>query len=161
MSEKHYVAEGVVVKWTGLFDLEEIYKKSKAWFDTKVMDFKEEKYIERFKGSSKQLEIKWKATKNISPYFRKVIEIGILVIGITKVEVEKDGRKITLEKGDVEFHFKAYLLKNASEDFEEGSWYKKFYEVIYRNRINNYLIDIYNDLYGLIDEVKMLLEMHA
>lgn len=161
MSEKHYVAKGVVVKWDGLFDLDEVYKKAKYWFDMKTMSFKEEKYIERIKGGNKQLEIKWKASKDVSSYFKYVIEVGILILGMSKVEVEKDGVKLPLEKGEIEFQFNAYLLKNANDKFDEGSWYKKLYEIIYRKRIDNYLIDFYNSFYGLVDEVKMLLEMHA
>ena len=161
MSTREYVAKGVVVRWSGLFDLEEVYKKSKEWFDTRVMNFKEEKYVEKIKGNSKQLEIKWKATKKVSDYYRQVFEIGILIIGLTKVEVEKEGRKLYLEKGDIEFQFDVYLVKNANDRFEDGSFYKKVYEKIYKKRINDYLIDLYNSAYGLIDEVKKLMEIHA
>lgn len=161
MSEKDYVAKGVIIRWTGLFDLEDIYKKAKGYFDTKVMDFKEEKYIERVKPGGKQLEIKWVATKKVSEYYKKVIEIGILVLGMNKVEVEKDGRKLVLEKGDIEFQFEAYLVKNASDKFEEGSFSKKIYNVLYRSRTEHYKIELYDAVYGLVEEVKLLMEMYA
>lgn len=161
MVDKEYIAKGVTLRWTGVFELEEVYKKSKEWFDTKLMDFKEEKYSEKIKNNGKQLEIKWKATKKVGEYFKQVIEIGILVLGMTKVEVEKDGRKLVLEKGDIEFQVEVYLLKNANDKFTEGSFYKKLYEIIYRKRIDNYKIDLYNSAYGLVDEIKKLLELHT
>lgn len=161
MVEKDYVAKGVVIRWSGLFDLEEVYKKSKEWFDTRVMSFKEEKYIERVKPNGKQIEIKWKITKKEGNYIKKVIEIGILIIGLNKVEVEKDGIKMNLEKGDIEFQFSAYLIKNADDKFDDEGLSKKIYEMIYRRRIEDYKIDFYDSVYGLIEEVKGLMEMYA
>lgn len=161
MADKDFIAKGVTIRWNGLFDLEEVYKKSKGWFDMKVMEFKEEKYIEKIKGGSKQIEIKWTATKKVSNYFKQVFEIGILIIGMTQVEVEKNGRKLILEKGEIEFQIDVYLVKNADDKFGEGSFYKKIYERVYRKRIDEYKIDLYNSAYGFVDELKKLLELHA
>lgn len=161
MADKEYIAKGVTIRWNGVFDLEEIYKKSKDYFDMKVMNFKEEKYVEKIKGGGKQLEIKWKATKKVSDYFKQVFEIGILVLGMTKIEVEKDDRKLILEKGEIEFQVDVYLVKNANDKFEEGSFYKKIYEYVYRKRIEGYKIDLYNSAYGLVEEIKKLMEIHA
>ena len=161
MAEREPVASGVTIRWSGLFDMEDIYKKSKGYFDTKVMDFKEEKYIERIKPNGKQLEIKWTASRKIGGYYKKVIEVGILVLGMNKVEVEKDGRKLALEKGDIEFQFDAYLVKNINDKFGEGSFYKKAYDMLNKSRSENYKIELYDAVYGLVENVKLLMEMHA
>jgi len=161
MGDKEYVAKGVKVVWNGILDLDKVYTKAKGYFDMKMYDFNEEKYIERVKQGGKQIEIKWKATKGVSDYFKNVIEIGILIIGLNKVEFEKDGRKLTVEKGEIEFQFDAYLLKDANKDFENKDFLKKIYEIMYRKRIDEYKIDLYDAVYGLVEEVKGLLELYA
>ena len=73
--------------------MDELYKSIKYWLDfngygDERKSFKEERYVERSKGDSKQLEIGWKAEKQVSDYFSYVIELSYFVIGLKKVKIQ-------------------------------------------------------------------------
>lgn len=156
------IAKDVKIKRKGIFDMEYVYKKIKQWFDSRgYSDFKEIKYIERVKPNGKQLEIAWEAKKEVSDYFTNVIRLTFLVLGLNKVEIEKEGKKISMNDGDIELIFNAVLVKNAGEKFNEDGIIKKVYErYIIKDRIEEYKIEIYDNIYSLVNEVKLMLELY-
>lgn len=156
------VAKDVKIKRKGIFDMEQVYKKIKQWFDSRgYSEFKEMKYIERIKPNGKQLEIVWEAKKEVSDYFTNNIRLTFLVIGLNKIEIEKEGQKIPMNNGELELIFNATLVKNAKEKFKEDGAMKKIYEsYIVKDRIEEYKIDLYDNIYGLVNEVKLMLELY-
>jgi len=165
-AETFTVSKGLKVKWKGIFDFNDLYRKMKFWLDfqgygNEKSNFKEEKYIERIKGNSKNLEIRWKGEKNVSDYFSFVITITFLVIGLSEIEIENEGKKLPMNKGEVEIKFTAELVKNRSGKWKKDSWLRSFYErFVVRDRIENYKIELYKKLYSFHDEVKAYLEIH-
>lgn len=160
--DEEYVAKDVKIKWKGNFEMELVYKKIKQWFDSRgYSNFKELKYIERVKPNGKQLEIAWEAKKEVSDYFVNCIQLTFLVIGLNSVEVEKDGKKIKMHNAEIEMVFNAFLIKNANKKFTEETFMKKLYEsYIIKDRIEEYKIEIYDNIYGLVNEVKLMLELY-
>ena len=160
MSESLYLAKGAKLKWNGIYDMNNVYKKMKQWFDSKGYDFKETQYLERAKPNGTQLEISWKATKKASDYFLYTIEVLFLVIGMNKVEVERDERKFKLEKGEIEIQFTAYLIKDYKDRWKEMPLRRNIYEkFIVKDRIEGYKGEVYENVYGLMSEVKTMLEL--
>jgi hypothetical protein len=101
-AEEAIVSGGLKLKWKGLFDLDEVYKRMKFWLDFKgygdeFSTFKEEKYVEKIKGQSKEIHVRWRAEKIISDYFSNVISVTFLILGLKEVELggEKE-RKIKM-----------------------------------------------------------------
>ena len=161
MAEQEFLAKGAKLKWNGIFDMTNVYKKLKSWFDSKGYDFKETQYLERIKANGKQLEIVWKATKKQSDYFMYTIEVLFLVIGLNKVEVEREGKKFPMEKGEVEIQFTAYLTKDYKDKWKDSQFKKNLYErFIVKDRILGYKGDIYEDVYSLMSEAKTMLELY-
>lgn len=165
-AEAFTVSKGLKMKWKGIFDFTDLYKKMKFWLDFQGYGdeksvFKEEKYIERIKGDAKNLEIKWRGEKKVSDYFSFVISLTFLVLGMKEIEVESEGRKLPMNKGEVEIKFTAELIKNRQGKWKKDSWGKKFYErFVVRDRIEDYKIELYKKLYSFHDEVKAYLEIH-
>ena len=164
MSEKLVIGKELKVKYNGIFDLPDLYRKMKFWLEwngygpEKGM---EKQYTERIKPNGKQIEIKWVATDEASSYVHKVLEVTFLVIGLESIEIEKEGKKIKTKKGDVEMRFTGYLVLNAGnvmgEDLSYKNWiYKKF---ILKRNIETYKIDMYDDLTDFQDEAKGYLTM--
>ncbi len=165
-AETFTISKGLKLKWKGIFDFADLYRKMKFWLEfngygDERSNFKEEKYVERVQGDTKKVEVRWKGEKIISDYVSFSLTITFLVIGLKEIEVESEGRKIPMNKGEVEIRFTADLVKNRSGKWQKDSILRKFYEsFVIRDRLENYKIELYNKLYSFHDEVKNYLQIH-
>ncbi|MEW6062805.1 MAG: hypothetical protein AB1571_00330 [Nanoarchaeota archaeon] len=166
MSEKNIVLKELKLKWSGIFNLGDLYRKMKWWLDyngyrDETKNFKELRYTEKVKPEGKQIEIAWECKKPITDYFVNVIEVTFFITGLQKTEVMREGKKITMDKGDIEMKFSAYLLENASDKWLDKSFVNKVYKkYLVRDRIEEYKIDLYRKLYSFHNEVKINLDIH-
>lgn len=161
MAEHEFLTKGAKIKWSGIFDMNNVYNKLKQWFDSKGYEFKETQYMERIKSGGKQLEINWRAKKKASDYFLYDIEVDFLILGLNNVEIEHEGRKITMNKGDIEARFTASLVKDFQDKWKDKQIRKNIYEkFIVKDRIKGYKDDVYDDVYNLMSELKTLLQLY-
>ncbi len=152
MAEKDEVFSGKT-KYTGIWDFKETYRFLYDWFVDKGYSITEKGYTEKIKPNGKEIEIKWEAKKKISDYFRFIIKANWRVLGLTEVEVQKEGAKIKMNKGDVEIKFTAILEKDYEHRWE-NSPLLKFLRGIYERYIIKSRIEDYEDkLVGEVDEV--------
>ncbi len=158
MSEIIPIAKGLKIKWNGVFDFSDLYRKMKFWLewngygDDKSL---EKMYIERVRPNGKQIEIKWVGEGDVSPFCKAVIEVTFFAIGIESVQIEKEGRQIKSKKGDIEMRFSAHLELDVKDNFFDKI-YKKY---LLKNEIEGYKIDLYEDIMDFHDEVKAYLTM--
>jgi len=166
MSEKDIVLKELKLKYSGEFNLGDLYRKMKWWLDyngygDETKNFKELRYVEKVKPEGKQIEIAWECKKPITEYFANVMGVTFFIVGLQKVEAVHEGKKIMVDKGDIEIKFTAYLLKNASDKWDDKSFTNKIYKkYLVRDRLEEYKIDLYRKLYSFHNEVKMQLDIH-
>jgi len=159
------IVSGLKLKWNGVFNLSDLYQKTKMWLDyegygDEKKNFKEERYIERVKPGGKQLEIVWKGEKNLSDYFSNVIQVNFQFLGLNDIEMQQDGKKKKMQKANVTIEFNASLIKNRQGKWPRDSLMKKIYEkFVVRKRIEGYSIDFYNQIYSFHNEVKTYLNL--
>ena len=165
MSERLNVCSRLKLQWTGIFHLEELYKKMKFWLDfngygDEKKNFMEERYVERIKGPSKQLEVKWIGEKFIDDYFSIIFTIDFLIIGLKEIETQKEGKKIKMNFGTVIVYFTSDLIKNRQNKYNDNGLFKKFYEnVLVKSKIEQHQSAAYSKVYSFHDEVKSYLEL--
>jgi|SRR3989344_1283230 len=159
------VVDKLKIKWEGVFNLNDLYIKIKEWLDyegygDEKSNFKEVFYTERVKPSGKAYEIVWKGEKKTSDYFGRVITLSYQLLGINTVEVQSDGKKLKLQKGTITLELSTSLIKNRQGKWPKDSWMKKIYErYVVKKRMNDYLLDIYNQSYSLQNEIKNYLNL--
>jgi len=87
------------VWYVGIADFKEYYEYAWDWL-TQEEDYIiiEEKYKEKHIESGKDMEIRWKATKEITDYFKIALDIAWKVLGSNDVEVETNGKKKKMQK---------------------------------------------------------------
>ncbi|MAG38252.1 hypothetical protein CMI45_02615, partial [Candidatus Pacearchaeota archaeon] len=100
------------VDHTGIFDFKGFYRFAHTWFKDEGYGVDEGKYSEKLSGNSKNLTIEWKATKQLSDYFKIEHIIRFTIENLTDVEVEVDGEKKQMNKGKVEMEIKANLVSD-------------------------------------------------
>ena len=159
------VVPKVKVRWKGVLDWPDLYRKMK-WsleqlgYGDHESNFKEVKYVERIKGDSKNLEIHWIGEKTLDPYMASTIEVTFLIIGMKDIEMEKEGKKLKLNSADMDIRFKAELILNKDNRFKKGSTSQKIYEnYLIKPRIEDWKIVTYQKLYKFHDEVKSILNL--
>jgi|TARA_Y100000310_G_C20666497_1_gene807780 hypothetical protein len=153
------------LKWKGIFSMDELYKNMKYWLDyegfgDEEKTFQEEKYVERLKGGSKQLEIRWYAQKNISDYFGFVIKVGFFVLGLKDIEIETEGKKIGSQKGEVEMRISSELIIDREEKWNSKTMQNIYEKFIIKDRLEDYKTELYSKTYSFHDEIKEYLTMH-
>lgn len=163
MSQKDFIAQAIKVKQRSVFDLSELYLLLYKWFELYGYDFQEQEYRDIEKAGKKNLEIRWYAEKKIDDYIKFVIKISFMVLGLESVEIEAEGVKRKSSKGEVEFRFDAFLLKDYEDYWEKG--FIKFIREVYdkyiiKGRIDNLEGELQGELYKFIDEIKAFLNMH-
>ncbi len=166
MSEKDTIFSGKI-KHNGLFDFKELYRFCYVWLTDYGYSVTEKKYSEKAKpDGSKDLEIEWEAKKKISDYFRFIIKITWRIIAMTKTEAEYEGKKVKMEKGDLEISFKAVLEKDYEHRWE-SSPFLKFLRSVYdryiiKGRIKDYEDRLTEEVDELIAQAKsfLALEIH-
>ncbi len=154
----------IKIKDKGIFNLGDLYSMMKHWLDLngfgdETKSFREEKYVERIKGDSKNIDIRWKAEKIINDYFSCVIKIEIMVLGLKEVELEIEGRKISTNKAEISISIKSDLITDRQKKWHP--FLKRIYEnTIIKDRISSYKEYYYNKTYSFAEAIKEFLEIN-
>jgi hypothetical protein len=158
-----YLFENLKIKQDSIFDFDELYKRLFSWFEVAGYDFYEKCYEKHNMGDADNLKIYWVATKDVDDYTKFVIETSFFVMGLKKVEIEKEGVKVKTNKATMEIRMSVYLVKDHEEKLKKkvGDFGRKLYEkFVIKGRLNDQEIRLYNESHLLIDEVKAFVSMH-
>jgi hypothetical protein len=164
MAEKDKITE-TKVKYNGLFDFKEVYAFVYRWLTEEDYWIEEKKYIEEISGEAKKVEITWEAHKKVSDYFRYDLKLGWRIIGMTTVEVERNGKKVKINKGSFELKISAILIKDYQSTWESNPL-MKFLRGIYdrfviEGRIKQYEIKLDGDLNEIAEQLKAFLALEG
>jgi hypothetical protein len=157
---------GTKFKFTGIFDFKAFYNFVYGWLkEYKYQLIEEKSYSEKIKPDGKEIEIHWEARKKISDYFRFLIKLDWLVLGMTTVEVEREGVKVKLNKGAIEIVITGYLEKDYENRWETNA-FSKFLRGIYdryiiRSRIESYEDEIVEEIDELNAQCKSYLSLEG
>jgi hypothetical protein len=151
------------LKDKGIFDFKETYRITYEWLINEGYLVNEKTYKETAKGPTKDVEIEWVAYKAISDYFRLVIKIRWLILGMSDVEVEIDGQKQKMNKGQMEIKFSSILQKDYESRWEHNA-FMKFMRTMYDrylipSRIEQYEGKLLGEMDELIAELKAFLAL--
>jgi len=124
------------VKHIGLFDFKETYRILYEWLLDQNYDVNEKSYKEVIgAGGAKEIEIEWEAVRKVSDYFRFYLKANWHIIGMTSIEVEIDGVKQKMNKGQFELVVKSVLIKDWND-----SWTRRPLWQFLRTFYDKYLI---------------------
>ncbi|MBD3252599.1 hypothetical protein GF386_02620, partial [Candidatus Pacearchaeota archaeon] len=73
------------IKQGGIFNYRDFYSFAYDWLASQNYDIIEKTYTEKVSGESKQVEIKWEAWRKISDYFKYVIQIEWMILGMKDI----------------------------------------------------------------------------
>ncbi len=164
MVEKDLIYKGKI-KQGGIFHFKDFYAFAYDWIISEDYDLTEKKYSEKVTGDAKQIEIIWEAYKKVSDYFRFVLKMRWLILGMKDVEVQREGKKVKMNSGSIEITFQAILEKDYESRWEDKPVWKFLRGVydryIIRSRIDKYEDKVVGELLNLIDQTKAFLALEA
>lgn len=149
--------------YSGIFHFSEYYAFAHKWLKNEDYDVVEEKYSENVSGNSRSIYIEWKATKQVSDYFKIEIKMKFDLKDLVDVEVEIDGKKKKMHKGRVAMDMKGNLVKDPESKWE-GTAFNRFLREIYNkyiipSRLEGIKIKIRADTRSFKEELKAYLEL--
>ncbi len=152
MAEKDKIFSSKI-KYNGIVDFPEFYKFCYEWLrDETGLLLAEEKYAEKISGDSKNIDIEWAGTRDITDYFRFEAKVTFRIIGLTNVEVTEGSRKVKTNKGSVEVTIKGNLVRDYKGKFEKSA-IQKFLRGIYEKSVIPARVDQFQEkIIGDCDE---------
>lgn len=138
------------IKHNGVFDFKGIYKILFDWIVKMNYDINEKSYKEAIGSTGKELEIEWEAVRKVSDYFRYQLDVRWHILNMNTVEVEIDGVKQKMNKGQFELEVKCTIIKDY-----ENRWEKRPLLKFLRTFYDKYLIKERMDMF----EGKLIGEM--
>ena len=166
MSKEEIIISGSKIKFKGTFDLSLFYDRLREWLMREKYSDPchggERKYAEKMKPNGKQVEILWESSRaSEAGYFKILIKVSFLVVGLNEVDVDKNGKKIKLDNGEIELIFNSSLIRNAEQGWDEGGLMFRLYErYIIKEKIEEHKIKAYKDTNLIIDEVKNFFNLY-
>lgn len=122
MAELTTVARNVTISFDGLFDFADLMSTVKEFYMTYGFGWFESQHNEIVKEAGKDLFLHTDHRRELSDYAKSRIVMFITVRNLTDVEIEKDGRKMVVNKGKITFEFEAYIQSDYMGRFERKPW---------------------------------------
>ena len=163
MPDKDPIIKEGKVKYSGPFDLELLYKKLQEWIRrARFKPPQEKRYVERVKPFGKIVDIAWETSKaQLDEYLKMELEVRFLIVGLSDIEVDQGGKKVKLQKADLEITFSSALVRNAKSEWTDKSVMRKLYErYIIPDKVEYYKIELYKDTEKVMDETKNFLALY-
>jgi len=144
MAEKDTVFSSNI-KYKGVFSFSDFYNFCYSWLTEETgLEVSEGKYEEKLSGDTKNIDIEWSGSKKVTDYFKFEVKIGIKVLGLEKVEISENGKKIQTNKGSISLKVKGDLVKDYDGKFE-GNAFRKFLRGVYEKWVISSRVDQYQD----------------
>ena len=144
MSEKETIFSSKI-KYNGVFLFKDLYKFCYEWLTEETgLGIIEDGYKEKLSGDSKEIEVGWTGSSEMTDYFKFEAKISLVVSGLTKIEINKDGAKVGMNKGAIQISIKGNLIRDYQGKFETTA-FNKFLRSIYEKWVISSRIDHYED----------------
>lgn len=157
-----YISEGHQIKQKSIFDFDDLYLTLHNWFLFYNYTRNEVEY--KVIDAANRVELRWENKRDIDHYVRLHIHMGLVITGLDKAEVVKDGVKIKMDKGTVEFRITAFMEKDYTGDWSKTPFRKKIREMydkyIIRNRLEQYKKLLATDERNFMHEIRSFLSLY-
>ena len=160
MSEIDNIIKDLKINQKAQFNLIELYKALKYWFETNGYLFFEREYEDIVKKTKKDVKIKWEGLKKIDDYSKFIIRVIFKIKNYEIVETEKE----KLVDGSLAISFEAEIETDYEERWEHRPIWKflrgvsdKFFT---EKRRKIYERELTEDVYDIFHRTKSFLNLY-
>ncbi len=153
MSEKRLVIDQLRMNYDGLFNVHDYFSLIMAWFYERGYDMFERRNHEISTPKGKVLELEICPWKKTTDYAKSEFRLRIFIKELKDVEVTKDGAKVKVQQGNLQFIMDGYLVTDYQDRLEH-----KPYFYFLRALVDKYIFSQYTDKFEsmLINDAHML-----
>ncbi len=164
MAEREILVDKQRLQYEGLFNFSDLYAMIDEWFEYKGYDKREKKNIESIKPDGKYIEIEFEPWKKITDYAKSVIKVRMIANDMKVVEIERDGVKIKVNQGKLQFVFDVYLETDYENRWEQKPMFvflrTLFDKYIFRTYTTSYQNEVLADFKDLHSQIRSFLNLY-
>jgi hypothetical protein len=160
-------AHRFVLRYTGIFDIGDLYREMQERFEEREYDFYEKYYKHKWKAAKRtEMETWWYAERDINEFVRNVISINIHLWDYEEVEVIKEGVKKKLVKARMQIVFLPELEFDYECRWDDTKLKRKLRDFYIKYVIRHDIDDVWGDklyynAYKLHQKIKLFLGMKS
>ncbi len=155
------------IKYNGIFPFADFYKFCFEWVrdETGITGLNETKYSEKLAGDSKNIEIEWEGTKDLTDYFRLKVKVSFRIVALVETEITQGTKKVKTNKGSIEVTIKSILQRDYKGMFETNG-IQKFLRGVYEKivipeRVDQFKDKIFADSDEFLSQAKAYLDLEG
>jgi len=153
MAEKKIVIPSQVISYSGIFSVSDIYSHIDSFTRQNGYDKLELLNSEQVFSSGKDIVLLIEPYKKITDYAKCVLWVKMIFTDVKEVEIERDGKKKKMNKGNVTIIMQGFLITDYEGKWEQQPWFifirtifDKFVFKIYTNKFEEILRHDYQTL---------------
>jgi hypothetical protein len=163
MPEVKALTYGEAMNYTGLINVEDLYRMIDKWFRDHGYRRNELWSFEEVFEDGKQITLKLQPFKEASDYVKMEIRISATLKKLTEVVIERKGLKFRTMKGEAHFVFDTFVVTDYEGHWEAKPVYFFFKTVaekfLYRSYIDNFKDALLRDKEDIKHEIRKFLNM--
>ena len=133
------VLQGNIIKHKGFLDFNGLIKGIPRWLTQHGYDVVQKGHSQKQTGSGGYLEANWEATREATDYVMFKIKVDIWLRDLNDVAVERNGKTVKMNRGNIEITFNSEMSKDYNKIFSnkegEVTEFNKFIREIYEKHI--------------------------
>lgn len=156
------------VKYKDIFDLRDFYKALHEWLlehdwkdEEDKLDHWENYYGERIaQNGAREIWAQWRPWKQVPEDTRLAyyLDFDWHCIAVTNTEIVRDGKKVKVNKGEVELKIRAYIEKKYETEWKKHPILKHFINIfskrVYRDTLKRREKELYQETYAMQNFIK-------
>lgn len=152
------------IEYHGYFDFKDLYRLLEDLIGEDYnYGIAEDEFVRDMSGG--EIEVIWTCKKDINNFLRYRIVVKIYVTGLEGAKIKRGGRKVKMQKGDVEIRLMAYLETDYEDRWEANAFlrflkgiYKKY---LYKNTLENHEDKLHQEVWNIADELKGFFQIQS
>jgi len=152
------------IKKKGYFNYRDLYAYAYSWLKDRGYSVKENEYTEKIDGASKEIQLDWKAGKDVTDFFKNSIAVRWHILQMTDAEIERDGKKEKTNKGELKLDINAGLILDKDDKWEDRpsmKFLRGIYEkYVIRTTVEDYEDRLKDDAVEFVNDLKAYLELN-
>lgn len=164
MAEKEVVVDKDKLNFEGLFSLKDVHGILNDWANAKGLGFEEQLHTESVQPEGRFVEMEIVMDKKVSDYVKKIHRAKIQVSGMNDKVVERNGKKVKLQHGKIQFVFDGILETDFEKRWESKPLFylirSVFERYVYSPYLNQFRKEIKDDLSFLKNNLAAYLNLY-
>ncbi len=156
------------VKYKDVFDLKAFYESVHEWLGQNGWGTIEEGEVDHFetfygerigREGMKEIWIQWRTKKEAEGApFTYYLNFDYHVLGMTSIEVVKEGMKMKVNKGELDLNINAFIEEKYTQKLSDNIFLKYFFTLfrqrVYRKELEQRKKELYQEVYILQNFIK-------